>query len=156
MARPGISTKNDEKKKNPGRDSGSPRKTEKKYPPKVRKMVIFGILGIFFRYFRGKFWESRILGRGVFFRHFSWKFRVGPSRDFVEGRGVLRYMTYMCKIMNVLEGSFRKVQQDDLFKRQASGERTSCQSPCCSHVLLPNLDQRRYAAESSKPPNLKP
>ena len=87
MARPGISTKNTEKI--------PPRPTfwnSKKLPPKYRKNtknVHFGILGVFSGYFGGKFWESRISGRWVFFRYFSWKFQVGPSRGSVAGRGVL-------------------------------------------------------------------
>ena len=50
-------------------------------------MRIFGLLGVFFRYFRG------ILGvnsGSPEFRaggHFSWKFRVGPFRGSVAGRG---------------------------------------------------------------------
>ena len=55
-------------------------------------MRILGIFRVFFRYFRGilgKLRESRIPGRGVFFRYFSWKFRVGPFRGSVAGRGVL-------------------------------------------------------------------
>ena len=31
--------------------------------------------------------------RGVFFRFFSWKFRVGPSQGSVAGRGVLKART---------------------------------------------------------------
>ena len=33
-----------------------------------------------------------------------------------------------------------EVQQDDLSTRQEFGECTSCRTPCCSHVLLLNLD----------------
>ena len=29
--------------------------------------------------------------KGVFFRYFSWKFRVGPFRGSVAGRGVLKF-----------------------------------------------------------------
>ena len=51
-----------------------------------------GILGVFFSvfsgHFGGKFWESRISGWGVFFRYFSRKYRVGPSRVSIAGRGV--------------------------------------------------------------------
>ena len=62
-----------------GRNSGTPRK----YPENTKKKSVFsGYLG-------GKFWESRISAQGVFFLHFSWKFRVGPSRGSVAGRGVL-------------------------------------------------------------------
>ena len=34
----------------------------------------------------------------------------------------------------------QEVQQNDLSKRQEFGERTSCRTPWCSYVLLPNLD----------------
>ena len=92
MARPGISTKNTEKIALGPKLTGTSRKYPKN-PEKIPKMRIFGILGVFFSvfsgYFGGKFWESRISGRGVFFRYFSWKFRVGPSRGSVAGRGVL-------------------------------------------------------------------
>ena len=45
---------------------------------------------VFLGYFGAKIWESRISGRGVFFRYFSVKFRVGPFRGSVAGRGVLK------------------------------------------------------------------
>ena len=35
---------------------------------------------------------------------------------------------------------WRSPKQDDLSTRQEFGERTSCRTPRCSHVLLPNLD----------------
>ena len=64
-------------------------KTPRKYPQgteKIPKMGIFGILGVFFRYFRGILGVNsgipRIAGRG--------KLRVGPSRGSVAGRGVLK------------------------------------------------------------------
>ena len=65
-------------------------------------MRIFGIFGVFFRYFLGvfswgKFWESKISGRGVFFRYFSWKFGVGPFWGSVAGRGVLKYRSKRSK-----------------------------------------------------------
>ena len=91
MARPGISMKNTEKI--------APRPkiwNPKKIPPKYRKNTknghvwyFGGIFSVFSGYFQGKFWESRISGRGLFFRYFSWKFRVGPSRGSVAGGGVL-------------------------------------------------------------------
>ena len=49
-----------------------------------------GIFSVFLGYLGGKFWESRISGRGVFFRYFSWKFQVGPFRGSVAGRGLLK------------------------------------------------------------------
>ena len=58
-------------------------------------MCIFGILGVFFWYFRGILGANsgspEFQGGGVFFRYFSWKFRVGPSRGSVAGRGVLKH-----------------------------------------------------------------
>ena len=60
-------------------------------------------------------------------------------------------------VMGVVPGLVTKeVQQDDLSKRREFGERTSCRTPCCSHVLLaePWPVQRRYLAEPSKLPNL--
>ena len=51
-------------------------------------MRIFGIFSVFLGYFLGV--PDRMLARGVFFRYFSWKFRVGPSRGSVAGRGVLK------------------------------------------------------------------
>ena len=83
MARPGISTKNTEKTPL-GPKFWNPNKIPQKYR-KNTKNTHFGILGIF-----GVFWESRISGRGVFFRYFSWKFQVGPFRGSVAGRGVLK------------------------------------------------------------------
>ena len=61
-----------------------PENTEK-IPPNTKNAhfrYFFGILGVFS-------WGSRISARGVFFRYFPWKFRVGPSRGSVAGRGVL-------------------------------------------------------------------
>ena len=71
MARPGISTKS----------TGIPRKNT----PKIPKTPVFVCFSVFFGYF---FWGSRISARGLFFRYFLWKFRVGPSRGSVAGRGV--------------------------------------------------------------------
>ena len=80
MARPGISTKTTEKIR-PGPKFWNP----KKIPPKYRKKYqnarfcgIFRYFLVFSGFFGAKFWESRILGRGVFFQYFLWKFRVGP------------------------------------------------------------------------------
>ena len=60
-------------------------KIPKKYPQNTKNAhfgYFFGIVGVFS-------WSSRISAREVFFRCFSWKFRVGPSRGSVAGRGVL-------------------------------------------------------------------
>ena len=54
-----------------------------KYPEKDRFWYFFGIFGVFS-------WGSQISVGGVFFRYFSWKFWVGPSRGSVAGRGVLK------------------------------------------------------------------
>ena len=85
MARPGISTKNTEKIP-PGPKFWTPRiypqntpKIPKKYPQNTQNAhfwYFFGIFGVFS-------WGSRISAQGVFFRYFSWKFRVGPSRGSV-------------------------------------------------------------------------
>ena len=70
-----------------------PQENTPKIPTKYQKCAFlvfwgyfFGIFGVFW----GKFWESRISCRGVFFRYFSWKFGVGPFRGSVAGRGVLK------------------------------------------------------------------
>ena len=91
-------------------DPEFPRKIPKKYlparnsgtqeiPQKYQKyaFLVFGgvFCSVFSGYFRGKFWESRISGRRgrrVFFRFFSWRFRVGPFRGPVAGQGVLKSM----------------------------------------------------------------
>ena len=116
MARPGISTKNTEKIP-PGPKFWNP----KKYPqntPKIPKKkpentenayfwYFFGILGVFF-------WGSRISARGVFFRYFSWKFRVGPFRGSVAGRGVLN--SGECYALNLKSENVEKhVMNYDVF-----------------------------------------
>ena len=86
------------KKYPPARNSGLPKFTPKiprkyrKNTPKyqILKCAFLGIFSVFFWYI---FLGSRISGRGVFFRYFSWKFRVGPSRGSVAGRGVLNPKT---------------------------------------------------------------
>ena len=106
MARPGISTKNTEKIPR-GPKFWTPRiypqntpKIPKKYPPNTKNAhfwYFFGIFGVFS-------WGSRISARGVFFPYFSWKFRVGPSRGSVAGRGVLKFWVfsvYFCPILLV-------------------------------------------------------
>ena len=76
------------KKYPPARNSGLPEftpKIPKKYPQNTKNehfWYVWGIFGVFS-------WGSRISGWGVFFRYFSWKFQVGPSRGSVAGRGVL-------------------------------------------------------------------
>ena len=70
------------KKYPPARNSGLPEFTLKcpenteKIPPKHQKCAFL----VFFWYFWGIFLGFRNFGPGVFFRYFSWKFRVGPSR----------------------------------------------------------------------------
>ena len=93
MARPGISTKNTEKIPL-GPNFWNPKKIPQKYQKKYQNTHFWyfgGIFSVFSGYFGGKFWESRISGRGVFFRYFSWKFQLGPFRGSVAGRGVLKY-----------------------------------------------------------------
>ena len=91
MTRPGISTKNTEKN-TPRPEILEPQENTEKIPQKYQKCAFWyfgGIFSVFSGYFGRKFWESIISGRNVFFRYFSWKFRVGPSRGSVAGRGVL-------------------------------------------------------------------
>ena len=80
-------------KKYPRAEILEPQENTAKIPTKNTENTHFryflGIFSVFSGYFGGKFWESRISGRGVFFRYFSWKFRVGPFRGSVAGRGVL-------------------------------------------------------------------
>ena len=56
-------------------------------------MRVFGILGVFFQYFRGILGyflgSPEFRAGGYFFGIFSWKFRVGQFRGSVAGRGVL-------------------------------------------------------------------
>ena len=80
----------------PGPKFWNPKQIPRKYR-KDTKMVILISLGSFLRYFRGinynfggEIRESRISGGRVFFRHFPWKFRVGPARGSMAGRGVLK------------------------------------------------------------------
>ena len=94
MARPGISTKKIPQKNTPPRPEIL--ETPRIYPenaPKIPKKYPQNTKNAHFWYFGGIFsvfsWGSRISGRGVFFRYFSRKFRVGPSRGSVAGRGVL-------------------------------------------------------------------
>ena len=71
MARPGISTKNAAKI--------APR--PKFWNPK--KSVFSGYFGV-------NSGSPEFRAGGLFFRYFSWKFRVGPSRGSVAGGGVLK------------------------------------------------------------------
>ena len=73
-------------KKYPPTRNSDPKKIPRKIPKKYQR-YFFGISG----YLGAKIWESRISGRGVFFRYFSWKVRVGPFRGSVAGRGVLNF-----------------------------------------------------------------
>ena len=94
MARPGISTKKC-RKNNPQAETLEPPENTPKFPPLPKKnqkrsfCPVFWdfFLSVFSGYFGGRSWESRNSGRGVFFQYCSWKFRVGPSRVSVAGRG---------------------------------------------------------------------
>ena len=90
MARPGISTQNTEKN-TPRVESLKPQenilKIPKKYPKWPFLVVWEYFLGIFRIFSWGTFWESRILGRRVFFRYFPWKFREGRTRAIAVRRG---------------------------------------------------------------------
>ena len=106
MARPGISTKNTEKIP-PGPKFWTPRiypqNTLKKYPQNTKTAYFgyfFGVFGVFS-------WGSRISARGVFFRYFSWKFRVGPSRGSVAGRGVLNTTWWTFRIFFIFSARGR-------------------------------------------------
>ena len=81
------------RKNTPRAEILEPQENTQKIPKKYQKcafLVFWGYFLVFSGYFGGKFWESRISGRGVFFRYFSWKFRVGPFRGSVAGRAVLK------------------------------------------------------------------
>ena len=81
-------------RKNPPRpEILEPQENTPKIPKKYQKCAFWysgGIFSVFSGYFGRTFWESRISGRNIFFRYFSWKFRVGSSRGSVAGRGVLK------------------------------------------------------------------
>ena len=83
-ARPGISTKNAGK---------MPFQAEINMPPKdpenTKKKLKLSPFWVFFQHFQGLSRGSRISAWGVFFRYFSWKFRVRPSRESVAGRAFL-------------------------------------------------------------------
>ena len=98
MARPGIYTKNTEKIPL-GPKFWNPKKIPQKYRKNTKNTPFWyfgGIFLVFSGYFGGKFWESRISGRGVFSWYFSWKFQVGPFRSSVAGRGVLNHIIITC------------------------------------------------------------
>ena len=94
MARPGISTKI-YRKNSPQAEVLEPQENTPKNTEKIPKTVSFGILGVFFRYFRGIFrvnsGSPEFQAGGYFFRNFSWEFRAGPSRGSVAGGGVLKH-----------------------------------------------------------------
>ena len=110
VAQPGISTKNTEKTA-PQTEIPEPKKDPHQNTEKIHKMgvlVFWGIFSIFSAYFGGKFWESRISGRGgVFFWYFSRKFRVGPSRFSVAGRGLKHELGTCClgQLLNAISPS---------------------------------------------------
>ena len=92
----------------PARNSGLPEFTPK-IPRKYRKKTknvhfwyFFGIFGVFS-------WGSRISARGVLFRYFPWKFRVGPSRGSVAGRGVLNPRKQVWRILGQLLQISRRI-----------------------------------------------
>ena len=71
------------KKYTPNRNSG----TARKYPENTQNGHFWyfgGFSSVFSEHFLGKFWESRISGRGVFFGIF----RVNAGSGSVSGRGV--------------------------------------------------------------------
>ena len=109
-------------------DPESPRKMPKEYPwpeildsqrlpPKQQKKPKMPILGFFFSGILGVFsWGSRISAWGVFFRHFSWKFRVGPCRGSVAGRGVLNTRvagSASHRLLNSLSKSVRRLLSEN-------------------------------------------
>ena len=62
-----------------------PQNLPPKYPENTKKYPQnTAHLGYFFSVFGVFSGGSRISARGVFFRYFSWKFRVGPSRGSVQ------------------------------------------------------------------------
>ena len=77
MARPGISTKNTEKIPL-GPKFWNAKEIPKKYRENTKNAHFWyfgGIFSVFSGYFGGKFWESRISGRGVFFSVFLLEIR---------------------------------------------------------------------------------
>ena len=61
------------RKNSPQAEIWNPKKIPKKYRTNTKSGHFWyfgGIFSVFSGYFRGKFWESRISGRGVFFRFF--------------------------------------------------------------------------------------
>ena len=138
MARPGISTKNTEKIP-PGPKFWSPKKIPQKYRKKTKMRIFLVFLGyflVFSGYCGAKFWESRISGRGVFFRYFSWKFRVGPFRGSVAGRGVLNFsnnpegpnLETFQDLSTRLKFS-SKIETNDIFKRDCKFQVSHPQNP---------------------------
>ena len=63
-----------------------PENAQKNTPKIIHKRAF----RVFFRYLGGIFLGFQNFGPGGIFRYFSWKFRVGPSRGSVAGRGVLK------------------------------------------------------------------
>ena len=81
------------RKNTPRAEILEPQENPPKYPQNTPNGYFWyseGIFLVFSGYFGGKFWGSGISGLGVFFRYFSWKLRVGPSRGSVAGRGILK------------------------------------------------------------------
>ena len=93
-----------------------PENTEK-IPRKYPKSVFL----VFFQYLGGIFLGFQNFGLGVFFRYSSWKFRVGPFRGPVGGRGVLNQSTqanhlrkingnFVAQILEYLPGIFLELR----------------------------------------------
>ena len=82
------------RKNSPQAEILEPQENTPKIPKKIPKTVIFGILGAFFRYFRGIFrgnsGSPEFQAGGYFLGIFRGKSRVGPSRGSVAGGGVLK------------------------------------------------------------------
>ena len=80
------------RKNTPRAEILEPQENTPKYRKNTKNAHFWYFGGIFSVF--SKFRESRISGRGVFFRYFSWKFRVGPFRGSVAGRGVLNLCAF--------------------------------------------------------------
>ena len=153
MARPGISTKNTEKIP-PGPKFWNKKKIPEKLPKKYQNAHFSGILGyflVFSGYFGAKFWESRISGRGVFFRYFSWKFRVGPFRGSVAGRGVLKNRGNSCTILRLTTHHIMKLfDRRALWHYQRAYQKILRELKCRLNVDNPRAS---YSRKPHKPQN---
>ena len=143
MARPGLSTKNTEKIP-PGPKFWTPRiypqNTPKKYPQNTENAHFWYYFGIF-----GAFsWGSRISARGVIFRYFSWKFRVGRSRGSVAGRGVLKnshkFFEDFRRTCSILEAQIFAETAGNRSFETAESRRFLCRSP----LLVPFISLSHF------------